>query len=164
MGSLRVNKISANNRTSILWQKQGDQGSAWNQAYVDLVNSDANTKVSEFLFCIVLVPFRLSISNIFKSVINCVYFTTYTCSLSKDIYATHFGFFFSMKIHVPMKEVQFKSMISKIFLVTQYQFFPWKISQEQKQLVFLWKYIMENVDIFSVVNINNCTWQLHTHT
>lgn len=74
MGSLRVNKISANNRTSILWQKQGDQGPAWNQAYVDLVNSDANTKVSEFLFCILQVPFRLSISNIFKSVINCVYF------------------------------------------------------------------------------------------
>uniref|UniRef100_K1Q6C7 MAM and LDL-receptor class A domain-containing protein 2 n=1 Tax=Magallana gigas TaxID=29159 RepID=K1Q6C7_MAGGI len=46
MGSLRVNKISANNRTSILWQKQGDQGPAWNQAYVDLVNSDANTKIT----------------------------------------------------------------------------------------------------------------------
>lgn len=65
MGSLRVNQISANNRTSILWQKQGDQGPAWNQAYVDLVNSDANTKVSKVLLFFV-----------------CMYFSDYVLSLN----------------------------------------------------------------------------------
>lgn len=81
MGFLRVNKILVNNRISILWQKQGDQGLVWNQVYVDFVNFDVNTKVSEFLFCIVLVFFRLSMSNVFKFVINCVYFIIYICSL-----------------------------------------------------------------------------------
>ena len=36
MGTLRVNQISADNRTTILWERTGDQGRVWNQAYVDL--------------------------------------------------------------------------------------------------------------------------------
>ena len=50
MGTLRVNQISADNRTTILWERTGDQGRVWNQAYVDLEERNPLMNVKNYLF------------------------------------------------------------------------------------------------------------------